>query len=199
MMSHYYSEEQDVESNPSVFTYRYEDYSLELKTDSGVFSKGSIDYGSNVLINAFLKEQSYPRILDVGCGYGPIGLMIAKVHPESTVDMVDVNTRALNLAEENRRVNLIDNAVIYKSDALDAVEQSFDAILTNPPIRAGKDVVSKILDQSYDCLNVGGVLFVVIQKKQGMPSAKKRMGGLFGNVEVVTKDKGYYILKSVKG
>ncbi|UTH13689.1 class I SAM-dependent methyltransferase [Macrococcus equipercicus] len=199
-MSHYYSEEQDVESNPSMFTYRYESYSLELKTDSGVFSKGGIDYGSDVLVKAFLKDAgSYPRILDVGCGYGPIGLMVAKVRQESLVDMIDVNARALSLAEENKKNNDIDNTRIYKSDALDSVAGTFDAILTNPPIRAGKDVVSKILDQSYEFLDGGGALFVAIQKKQGMPSAKKRLQQLFGNVEIVTKDKGYYILKSVKG
>ncbi|TDM12043.1 class I SAM-dependent methyltransferase [Macrococcus lamae] len=199
-MSHYYSEEQDVESNPSSFTYRYDDYNLELKTDSGVFSKGGIDYGSDVLVRAYLKDsRHYTRVLDVGCGYGPIGLMVAKASQMSTVEMVDVNARALSLAEENQKTNKIDNVAIYKSDALDAVQNAFDAILTNPPIRAGKDVVNKIIDQSIDHLNENGALFVVIQKKQGMPSAKKRMAGLFGNVEVVTKDKGYYILKSVKG
>lgn len=199
-MSHYYSEEQDVASNPVGFTYTYEDYRLDLKTDSGVFSKGSIDFGSNVLVNAFLKEAaSYLEILDVGCGYGPIGLMIAKVRAASVVHMVDVNERALSLAKANAQANHIPNVEIYKSDALDAVNAEFNAILTNPPIRAGKEVVNKILDQSYDKLLPEGALFVVIQKKQGMPSAKKRMKELFGNVEVLTKDKGYYILKSVKG
>ncbi|TDL97923.1 class I SAM-dependent methyltransferase [Macrococcus brunensis] len=199
-MSHYYSEEQDVVSNPVHFTYTYETHELKLKTDSGVFSKGSIDFGSNVLVRAFLQEdRRYSKILDVGCGYGPIGLMIASVYTDSAVHMVDVNARALSLAEENASKNHIDNVNIYKSDALSQVEETFDAILTNPPIRAGKEVVNQILDQSYERLEDAGALYVVIQKKQGMPSAKKRMEGLFGNVEVLTKDKGYYILKSVKG
>ncbi|ULG71823.1 class I SAM-dependent methyltransferase [Macrococcus brunensis] len=199
-MSHYYSEEQDVVSNPVHFTYTYETHELKLKTDSGVFSKGSIDFGSNVLVRAFLQEdRRYSKILDVGCGYGPIGLMIASVYTDSAVHMVDVNARALSLAEENASTNHIDNVNIYKSDALSQVEETFDAILTNPPIRAGKEVVNQILDQSYERLEDAGVLYVVIQKKQGMPSAKKRMEGLFGNVEVLSKDKGYYILKSVKG
>lgn len=199
-MSHYYSEEQHVESDPIDFNYTYEQYSLQLKTDSGVFSKGSIDFGSDLLVRTFLKESDhYETILDVGCGYGPIGLMIAKVKPDSRIQMVDVNRRALELAEKNKVANQINNARIAYSDALDQVEDNFHAILTNPPIRAGKDVVSKILDQSFDHLVTSGALFVVIQKKQGMPSAKKRMERLFGNVEVVKKDKGYYILKSVKG
>ena len=199
-MSHYYSEEQDVASNPVHFTYTYETYELKLKTDSGVFSKGSIDFGSNVLVRAFLQEEMHgSKILDVGCGYGPIGLMVAKVHPHSQVHMVDVNARALNLAEENAQANGIGNVNIYKSDALEQVEETFNAVLTNPPIRAGKEVVNQILDQSYERLETGGALYVVIQKKQGMPSAKKRMESLFGNMTVLTKDKGYYILKSVKG
>lgn len=199
-MSHYYSEEQHVESNPIDFNYTYEQFSIKLKTDSGVFSKGSIDFGSDLLVRTFLEEtEDYETILDVGCGYGPIGLMIAKVKTDSTVRMVDVNKRALELAENNKKINNIENAEISYSDALDQVEDSYHAILTNPPIRAGKDVVNKILDQSFEHLVTNGALFVVIQKKQGMPSAKKRMEGMFGNVEVVKKDKGYYILKSVKG
>lgn len=199
-MSHYYSEEQHVESNPIDFNYTYEQFSIKLKTDSGVFSKGSIDFGSDLLVRTFLEEtEDYETILDVGCGYGPIGLMIAKVKADSTVRMVDVNKRALELAENNKKINNIENAEISYSDALDQVEDSYHAILTNPPIRAGKDVVNKILDQSFEHLVTNGALFVVIQKKQGMPSAKKRMEGMFGNVEVVKKDKGYYILKSVKG
>ncbi|GGB11481.1 class I SAM-dependent methyltransferase [Macrococcus hajekii] len=199
-MSHYYSEEQNVASNPVHFTYTYEESKLELKTDSGVFSKGSIDFGSDLLVRVFLKESvGDASILDVGCGYGPIGLMVAKIHPENRVHMIDVNGRALELAQLNAQNNGISNVTIYKSDALDSVASSFDAVLTNPPIRAGKEVVNKILDQSYDKLNTKGALYVVIQKKQGMPSAKKRMTELFGNIEVLAKDKGYYILKSVKG
>jgi len=199
-MSHYYSEEQDVVSNPVYFSYKYETHELKMKTDSGVFSKGSIDFGSNVLVHAFLQEDKrYSKILDVGCGYGPIGLMIANVYTGSVVHMIDVNARALSLAEDNARANHIDNVSIYKSDVLSQFEETFDAILTNPPIRAGKEVVNQILDQSYERLEDAGALYVVIQKKQGMPSAKKRMESLFDNVEVLTKDKGYYILKSVKG
>lgn len=198
-MSHYYSEEQNVPSNPSTFIYTYQQHSLSLKTDSGVFSKGGIDFGSNVLINVFLGGQRYANILDVGCGYGPMGLMTAKVWDESHVTMVDVNERALELARFNAAQNNIDHVEIYKSSCLDGVTGMFDAVITNPPIRAGKEIVHRIFEQSIAHLNHGGALFVVIQKKQGMPSAKKRMEELFGNVEVIAKDKGYYILKSVKG
>lgn len=202
-MSHYYDENPEVESEESLFTYSYDNHDLELVTDAGVFSKGKIDFGSDLLVKTFLK--TYPpgptkNIIDVGCGYGPIGLMIAKVSPHHEVTMVDVNQRALNLSRKNKKRNRIDNVEIKESDGLSQVEDNtYDFVLTNPPIRAGKEVVHRILEDAYVKLKIDGELFVVIQKKQGMPSAKKKMQDTFDNVEVLEKSKGYYILRSVKG
>src|SRR5699024_7511332 len=185
-----------------LFTYSYDNCDLDLITDSGVFSKGKIDFGSDLLVKTFLK--AYPpgptkNILDVGCGYGPIGLMIAKTSPHHEVTMVDVNQRALTLSRKNRKRNRIDNVEIKESDGLSKVEaDTYDFVLTNPPIRAGKQVVHGILEDAYSALNQGGALYVVTQKKQGMPSAKKKMEETFNNVEVLEKDKGYYILRSTK-
>jgi len=202
-MSHYYDENPEVESDESLFTYSYDNHDLELVTDAGVFSKGKIDFGSDLLVKTFLK--TYPpgptkNIIDVGCGYGPIGLMIAKVSPHHEVTMVDVNQRALNLSRKNKKRNRIDNVEVKESDGLSQVEDNtYDFVLTNPPIRAGKEVVHRILEDAYVKLKLDGELFVVIQKKQGMPSAKKKMQETFDNVEVLEKSKGYYILRSVKG
>lgn len=202
-MSHYYDENPEVESKEVLFTYSYDNHDLELVTDAGVFSKGKIDFGSDLLVKTFLK--TYPpgptkNIIDVGCGYGPIGLMIAKVSPHHEVTMVDVNQRALNLSRKNKKRNRIENVEVKESDGLSQVEDNtYDFVLTNPPIRAGKEVVHRILEDAYVKLKLGGELFVVIQKKQGMPSAKKKMQDTFGNVEVLEKSKGYYILRSVKG
>ncbi|MEB7765395.1 class I SAM-dependent methyltransferase [Staphylococcus pseudoxylosus] len=202
-MSHYYDENPEVESDESLFTYSYDNHNLELVTDAGVFSKGKIDFGSDLLVKTFLK--TYPpgptkNIIDVGCGYGPIGLMIAKVSPHHEVTMVDVNQRALNLSRKNKKRNRIDNVKVKESDGLSQVEDNtYDFVLTNPPIRAGKEVVHRILEDAYVKLKLDGELFVVIQKKQGMPSAKKKMQDTFDNVEVLEKSKGYYILRSVKG
>lgn len=202
-MSHYYDENPEVESDESLFTYSYDNHDLELVTDAGVFSKGKIDFGSDLLVKTFLK--TYPpgptkNIIDVGCGYGPIGLMIAKVSPHHEVTMVDVNQRALNLSRKNKKRNRIDNVKVKESDGLSQVEDNtYDFVLTNPPIRAGKEIVHRILEDAYVKLKLDGELFVVIQKKQGMPSAKKKMQDTFDNVEVLEKSKGYYILRSVKG
>ncbi|WP_029377930.1 class I SAM-dependent methyltransferase [Staphylococcus xylosus] len=202
-MSHYYDENPEVESKEALFTYSYDNHDLELVTDAGVFSKGKIDFGSDLLVKTFLK--TYPpgptkNIIDVGCGYGPIGLMIAKVSPHHEVTMVDVNQRALNLSRKNKKRNRIDNVEVKESDGLSQVEDNtYDFVLTNPPIRTGKEVVHRILEDAYVKLKLDGELFVVIQKKQGMPSAKKKMQDTFDNVEVLEKSKGYYILRSVKG
>lgn len=202
-MSHYYDENPEVESDELPFTYSYKSYDLKLVTDSGVFSKGKIDFGSDLLINTFLKENPpgpTKKIIDVGCGYGPIGLMIAKVSPHHEITMVDVNQRALSLSIKNKTQNHLENVEIKESDGLSQVEDNaFDFVLTNPPIRAGKKVVHSILTDAHHKLKANGALYVVIQKKQGMPSAKKKMEETFGNVEVLEKHKGYYILRSVKG
>ena len=138
-------------------------------------------------------------ILDVGCGYGPIGLSLAKEATERTVEMVDVNERALGLAKQNASNNRINNAKIHPSDIYQQVEgDSYAAILSNPPIRAGKKVVHEILTGSFARLKPQGTLTIVIQKKQGAPSAKEKMRETFGNAEVITKDKGYWIIQSFK-
>lgn len=165
-------------------------------TDSGVFSKKMIDYGSRVLLNAIELDESKVKLLDVGCGYGTFGISLKKVYPFLEVDMVDVNNRALDLVKENLKANKLE-ANVYLSDVYENVSDQYDVIVTNPPIRAGKEVVTKILVQAKDHLNENGEIWVVIQKKQGAPSAKKNLEKVFGNVEIVKRDKGYYILKAI--
>lgn len=139
------------------------------------------------------------KVLDVGCGYGPIGISAAQLASKGHVTMIDINSRAVELARENAQHNGIRNVTVMESDVLSAVEgQAFDVILTNPPIRAGKAVVHAIFEQAYDHLNEGGCLWVVIQKKQGAPSAVAKLESMFAVVEEVGKDKGYRILKAQK-
>lgn len=195
----YFATDPTAKHDEHVVDYHVDNVDLKFTTDAGVFSKMRVDYGSGVLIKA-MKDVTFPKenILDVGTGYGPIGLFAAKFWPDLTVDMVDVNERGLNLARENARVNRISNVNIYSSDCYAQVDKKYGLILTNPPIRAGKKVVSAILTGAFDHLVSGGVLLVVIQKKQGEPSARKLMTSTYGNCEIVTRDKGYYILKAVK-
>lgn len=199
MTDHYYTEKPGT-------PHDYEEWHFELKgknfrftTDSGVFSKNTVDYGSRVLIDAFTWEDlPEGTLLDVGCGYGPIGLALAFAGSRP-VEMVDINERAVDLAERNARMNQIQQADIHQSDIYKTLHQTqYAGIVSNPPIRAGKKVVHEILTGAFPLLMPGGTLTVVIQKKQGAPSAKEKMAEVFGNAEIIRKDKGYYILQSVK-
>lgn len=199
MAEQYFTENPTVEHEEHHVNYHLNGINLNLTTDAGVFSKNRVDYGSGVLIEQML-EQDLPggNILDVGCGYGPIGLFAAKKWPDRQVDMVDVNERAMDLARRNAAANGAGNVNIFASDRYQAVTGQYAMIVTNPPIRAGKAIWSSILTEAKDHLTDGGILLVVIQKKQGAPSAKKLMAASLGNCEILTRDKGYYILKSVK-
>ena len=197
-MAHYYTNNTDLKSEKKYITFRYRDQELTFVSDIGVFSKEYIDYGSRVLLDNISLRSSQTNLLDVGCGYGTLGLSLKKVYPWIKVEMVDVNERALALAEESVRYNQLDDITIYKSSVYENVKGRFDVIVSNPPIRAGKKVVFEILEKAYEHLNQSGELFVVIQKKQGAPSAKKKMEEVFGNCEIVKRDKGYFVLKSVK-
>lgn len=199
MNNHYYTENPDLPHDLEQWSFELRGKKFQFLTDSGVFSRNTVDFGSRVLIDAFeWDDLPEGRLLDVGCGYGPIGLTLASLSGR-TVEMIDVNQRAVALAQENAKKNHVENVDIHTSNIYaDTHEQQYAAIISNPPIRAGKKVVHEILSEAHPRLLVGGTLTVVIQKKQGAPSAEKKMVEVFGNVEIVTKDKGYYILRSVK-
>ena len=169
--------------------------SFTFLTDSGVFSKKMVDYGSQVLLNTLDFEKG-KTLLDLGCGYGPLGISLAKVQGVKPT-MVDINNRAIDLAKQNGQKNGVE-ADIFQSNIYEKVNGTFDYIISNPPIRAGKQVVHTIISESINYLKVGGNLTIVIQKKQGAPSAKAKMEEVFGNVEILKRDKGYYILRSEK-
>ena len=169
--------------------------SFTFLTDSGVFSKKMVDYGSQVLLNTLDFEKG-KTLLDLGCGYGPLGISLAKVQDVKPT-MVDINNRAIDLAKQNAQKNGVE-ADIFQSNIYEKVNGTFDYIISNPPIRAGKQVVHTIISESINYLKVGGNLTIVIQKKQGAPGAKAKMEEVFGNVEILKRDKGYYILRSEK-
>lgn len=201
MSNHYYTKNPETESKETSWTFPLRDREFRFISDSGVFSKKTVDFGSRLLIETFrLNEEVAGDILDVGCGYGPMGLALAYAYPTRLVEMVDVNERALSLARRNAEANNIRNVKVYESNTYDQVpeERQFAAIVSNPPIRAGKQVVHRILSEAYVHLLPGGTLTVVIQKKQGAPSAEQKMLDVFGNVEVIARDKGYWIIQSVK-
>ncbi|MEW9702650.1 class I SAM-dependent methyltransferase [Paenibacillus sp. SI8] len=198
MSEHYYTKRPSVERDLHTTKELLRGREFTFMTDAGVFSKKGVDYGSKHLIETMVLRQD-AKVLDVGCGYGPIGLTAALMCPKGHVTMVDINERAIELAIDNAKRNGITNVTILQSDLLDEVkEEKFNVVLTNPPIRAGKEVVHRIFTDAYDCLESGGSIWVVIQKKQGAPSAMAKLEAVYGEVVEVSKDKGYRILKATK-
>ncbi|EUB19223.1 MULTISPECIES: class I SAM-dependent methyltransferase [unclassified Streptococcus] len=195
MTKMYFAENPDAEHDIHELNVQLLGQNMTFLTDAGVFSKKMIDYGSQTLLKCldFHKQES---ALDVGCGYGTLGLTLIKAK-EVKATLVDINQRALDLARQNADRNQV-LATIFQSNIYQNVEGRFHHIISNPPIRAGKQVVHEVIAGSYAHLLDGGDLTIVIQKKQGAPSAKAKMEEVFGNCEILKKDKGYYILRSRK-
>ena len=191
----YYAENPDAAHDIHELRVELLEHKMTFLTDAGVFSKKMIDFGSQLLLKC-LEVEKGERVLDVGCGYGPLGISLVKAYGVQAT-MVDINNRALDLARKNAERNQV-SATIFQSNIYEQVEGKFDHVISNPPIRAGKQVVHEIIEKSMDFLEDGGDLTIVIQKKQGAPSAKNKMEDVFGNCEIIKKDKGYYILRSVK-
>lgn len=207
MAQHYYSKEPVSASNIRHIEYeiklRGEARHFSFETDSGVFSITRVDHGTDILLNAIAKEDPAPprRILDIGCGYGPIGIVLAALYPEAHIQMVDVNERAMDLARRNAKTARIADFTVESVDNLPeqaGPDDAFQMVVTNPPIRAGKSVVYGIFAQAREQLAPGGALYVVIRKNQGGPSAIKELERLFGGCAVIDRQSGFHILKCIK-
>ncbi len=195
-MNHYYSSSQDdLKSSTKEIVFQILEKTYKMDTDYGVFSKQGLDFGSRVLIESILPLNA-TKILDLGSGYGPIGIVLKK-ETNAIVTLVDINERAISLAKENARKNKAIVTTIL-SDGFKFVDDTFDVIVTNPPIRAGKSVYYPWFKQSYDHLTEKGCLFLVIQKKQGAPSAISELQTIFREVAVISKKSGYYVIKCEK-
>lgn len=198
MSEHYYTARPETAHDEAVFTATLRGMAFKFITDSAVFSRERVDFGSALLIEAMQIEES-DTVLDLGCGYGPIGMTAAKLAPQGRVYMVDVNERAAALARRNLAENGVTNAEVRTGDGLDPVRGlTFDKVLTNPPIRAGKQTIYRMIEDAHAALKPGGSIYVVIQTKQGAPSMKKKLAELFGDVEDVERQAGYHVFRAVK-
>ena len=198
MSDHYFSAEPSSLSRPRSFTLNVGGIDVRFNSDAGVFSADKVDKGSRVLLETLLRFREWTgvRTLDMGCGYGAIGVTLAKAG--ASVVMCDVNERALALCRGNAALNGV-SAECVSADAGSGIEGGFDAVVTNPPIRAGKKTVHAFFESAFALLKTGGELFVVIRRQQGAESAEKRIRELFGNCETIEREAGYRVLYSVKG
>ena len=198
-MSHYFQNDPLLVSKKRDITLSIDGLTLHFKSDNGVFSKSKVDEGSLALLKAIIPLHLTGKILDLGCGYGPIGLTIAVTSPSARVDLADINERALALCEENAQLlGLSQRITCLQSDIYTNVEGPYDSIVVNPPIRAGKRVTYKMYEGALQRLIDGGSLYVVIRKDQGAPTASRFIEGLFGNISLISRDKGYYIYQAKK-
>ncbi len=195
-MSHYYTKNSNLPSEEKNIHFKIKNMTFHFKTDNGVFSKSGLDFGSRLLIESTV-DLDYRNVLDLGCGYGPIGISYKAFHKDSNVTLLDINDRATNLALKNAELNgqivtVINNNGFTKMDTV------YDLILTNPPIRTGKKQVYKLLHESYDHLTDNGGLIFVMKKNQGALSAIKYCEEIYNKIEIINKKSGYYVILCIK-
>ena len=197
-MEHYYTSDPSVKSEEREIEYEISNNKFKFITDNGVFSKNHVDIATSFLMKTIYGEIR-GEVLDVGCGYGVIGITAAKNSNVSSVTMLDVNRRALELAKRNSEKNKVAEKVkIIESDGFEKITEKYDVIITNPPIRAGKCVIYKMYEDAKEHLNDGGTLYLVINKKHGAPSTISFLNTLFGNCEVLDKKTGFNVIKCIK-
>lgn len=190
-MDHYFTNNQNLKSDIKSLKYSYKNYEFNFLSDNGVFSKNHLDYGSRLLLETFLSCIFESKsVLDLGCGYGLIGIVIAKVL-STNVTLADVNKRALHLAKRNLDENKV-SCNIIESNIYENIKEKYDVIITNPPIKAGKKVVLDFLVNAKEHLNDEGMLWYVMRKDQGAKSIAKILEEYY-EVKNIKKDKGFYI------
>ena len=197
-MSHYYTDNKDLPSHRQEFDYYFDNEVFRFTTDNGVFSKNNVDFGSYILIRSIYAKDLGSSLLDLGCGYGPIGIILKRFHPSLEVEMVDVNSRAVELSAENVLRNKTDIKVSLCEDILE-LGHRFDTIVLNPPIRAGKKVIFDLYEKSAMILNEDGHLYIVIRKAQGAASSIKKLETLFRNVVTIQSKAGYKVIDCHNG
>ena len=203
-MAHYFDPNPDGPSERKTVSARFHGIDFVYTTDSDVFSRQHVDFGTNLLVRTVIEDfvkDGIPgdgSLLDLGCGYGVIGIAMKRVFPALHVTMADINARAVELATENAKTNHTPYVRILTSDGWNGIEGSFSTVITNPPVRAGKKTIFSFYDGAYNRITPGGKLYVVLQKKQGAPSSETYLRELFGNCEMIARDAGYWILRSVR-
>lgn len=196
-LKHYYVDDQKELTNRKEIPFRFLDIDFKFTTADAIFSKDRVDAGSTLLLEAAVESGIKDLVLDYGCGYGVVGVTLAKLG--HSIIGIDVTDRAIKLSEINAKQNQV-KASFEKiiNNNVEKYNNTFNTVLLNPPIRAGKVVIYEMFDNAYNFLLPGGVLYIVIRKQHGAKSAIKKLETLFNDVTIINKSKGYYIIKSLK-
>lgn len=195
-MSQYFDNDKSIKSEKRSIKFYFRNREYSLISDNGVFSKDKFDYGTRVLLESINIDDLSGNVLDLGCGIGVVGIILKSINKNINVDMVDVNERAIELTRENLKLYSFDNNV-FVSDVYENVKCKYDYIITNPPIRAGKDIVRRFLLGSYDYLKDNGTLYFVMRKDHGAKSMIKELENIF-DVKVINRDKGFFVVRAFK-
>lgn len=199
-MSHYYLTDNNLKDNKIKINATIKKTKMQFFSNSGIFSKNHIDLGTTILLENIDKSPNYKNILDIGTGIGIIGIYMAKSYINSNILMIDINQRAIDISNENILLNQINNAIAINSNLFENIEKdkTFDLIISNPPIRCGKEFCFNLYKQSYGKLQNNGFLYLVIGKKQGAQSHFNYLLTIFEKVELVIKKVGFWVLKCQK-
>ncbi len=193
-MAHYFTNDENLSHDIKKVNVLIHSINYYFYTDNGVFSKGELDFGTELLLNTF--EYSFPQekdFLDIGCGCGPIGIYASKLG--FTVDMSDVNKRAMELSKRSLNEQKL-KANVFESDAYESINNKYDYIVSNPPIRVGKEKLYEIIMGAKAYLKENGNLWIVVRKQQGAESLIRDMKDVYSTVDVVEKKKGFYIIRA---
>jgi len=189
-MNHYFTNT-DLEHNKKEINAIFKETKFTFFTDNGVFSKSGLDFGTRTLLENINFEELKGDILDFGCGYGPIGIILSKL-TNLEIDMLDINERSLDLAKQNSKLNNT-KTNIFKSDIYENVTKKYDYIITNPPIRVGNEILHKILFEAKNHLKENGKMYLVVNKDQGAKSLVKKLENYY-NVQIIGKNKGFFVI-----
>ena len=195
-MSQYFDNDNNIKHNKKIIEFYFNDKKYNLYSDNGVFSKDKFDYGTRLLLDSIDISKLSGNVLDLGCGIGVVGIILGTINKNINIDMIDINERAISLVRDNLTLNKV-KANVFSSDVYSNVNKKYDYIITNPPIRAGKEVVRKFLLGGYDYLNDNGILYFVMRKDHGVKSMIKELENKY-MVNVIDKDKGFYVVELKK-
>ncbi len=191
MSEQYFQADPHSAHKPRIFQLEYQGSRFTFETDAGVFSRDALDVGTRLLLDTVSPFVS-GKVLDLGCGWGAVGIILSRLRPECGITMIDINQRACSLAEKNAGHNGV-NPHVLCADGLEITGESYDWVLLNPPIRAGKGTVYGMYRRSAASLKQGGCLAVVIRKQQGALSSRSELASLFHTVSIEQRKKGYYV------